>query len=104
MQPRIINGHFALSHFPHHVLIQYLNEDNAGLSGGGSLISSLHVLTAGQIIFDFVLWKVGIGSKKASQLHYIESTEAYHHPDFDSKTLKNDIGIIVLSKPVAFSG
>ncbi|XP_052873294.1 collagenase-like [Anopheles cruzii] len=100
--PRIVNGSYAPT-TPYNVYVLYLNSGNAGFFGGGSLISDRHVLTAAQNIQGFVRWEMGLGSTVFSQLSTMVSTQAIPHPSFNSVNRANDIGIIILPSPVAFT-
>ncbi|XP_053683488.1 collagenase-like [Sabethes cyaneus] len=100
--PYIINGHPA-PHQPYNAYVQYLNAQNAGYFGGGSIISDRHILTAAHIINGFVRWDIGLGSNAFTQLSILTTNMAAAHPDFNVNTLDNDIGILTLAHPLIFS-
>ncbi|XP_062550550.1 chymotrypsin-like [Armigeres subalbatus] len=100
--PRIINGQ-ASNLQPYNVYILYLNVNNAGFFGGGSIISPLHVLTSAQSIVGFVQWQVGMGSNTFSQLTTVVSSVATAHAEYNSLTKANDIGIVTLPTSLVFT-
>ncbi|XP_062543399.1 chymotrypsin-like [Armigeres subalbatus] len=99
---RIINGH-ASPLQPYNVYLLYLNANNAGFYGGGSIISTRHVLTAAQNIFGYIRWDIGMGSNIFSQLSAVTSTDATAHPSYNSANKANDIGIVTLPVALVFS-
>ncbi|XP_021698500.1 chymotrypsin-like [Aedes aegypti] len=100
--PRIINGQVSTNQ-PYNAYVLYLNQNNAGFYGGGSLISPLHVLTAAQVIVGFVRWDIGLGSNVFAQLRGISSNLATAHPLYNSANKANDIGIITLPWSLTFT-
>nr|XP_019560190.1 chymotrypsin-like [Aedes albopictus] len=100
--PRIINGHTA-PHQPYNAYVLYLNAQNAGFFGGGSIISDRHVLTAAQNIVGFVRWDIGIGTNVFVHLNMLTSTVATAHPQYAAATRLNDIGIITLPASLVFT-
>ncbi|XP_065095016.1 collagenase-like [Ochlerotatus camptorhynchus] len=100
--PRIINGQSA-PHQPYNAYVLYLNAQNAGFFGGGSIISDRHILTAAQNIQGFIRWDVGLGSNIFTQLNTITSNIAVSHPQFNSANRANDIGIITLPASLVFT-
>ncbi|XP_059610946.1 brachyurin-like [Phlebotomus argentipes] len=98
----VINGGNA-SHTPHHVIVEFVNAANLGFFGGGSIITSTHVLTAAQNIQGFTLWRVGYGSYRRADLIWIQSTNALAHFQYAPATRNNDIGIITLPTPIVFT-
>nr|XP_019525479.2 chymotrypsin-like [Aedes albopictus] len=99
---RVINGQVSTNQ-PYNVYILYLNQNNAGFYGGGSIISTRHVLTAAQIILGFVRWDIGMGSNVFAQLSMVTSYQATSHPLFNSANKANDIGIITLPVTLTFT-
>lgn len=90
---------------PHHAYISYTASDGSGYYGGGSLISNLHVVTAAHIISTFVRWNVGLGSGEFSELRFHSTDKAFLHPNYNQRSSRdNDIGIILLTSTVIFSG
>lgn len=77
-----------------------------GFAGGGTLISSVHVLTAGNLIHNFVEWRCRIGSQFLIQTRQIVSVVAIAHPNYAPNPRNNDIGIITLpmNSILSFSG
>ncbi|XP_062560565.1 chymotrypsin-like [Armigeres subalbatus] len=98
---RIINGR-VVPHKPYNVFIMFLNDNNSGFFGGGTIISNLHILTAAANIVGFTSWTVRYGSNIFSQLNEIVSTTATPHPEFDSNNRLNDIGVITLPQSLTF--
>ncbi|XP_055626872.1 collagenase-like [Toxorhynchites rutilus septentrionalis] len=99
---RIINGH-STTHQPFNAYVLYLNAQNAGFFGGGSLISDRHILTAAQNIYGYTRWDIGLGSNIFTQLATITSTQAIAHPNFNQQNRANDIGVITLPSSVVFT-
>lgn len=98
----IANG-TATQNVPYNAQIIYLNAQGAGFFGGGSLISSQHVLTVAHIIVGFTTWRVGLGSNNLNQIQRWNSTTAVSHPSYDANTRNNDIGFITLPTPIQFT-
>ncbi|XP_053683489.1 collagenase-like [Sabethes cyaneus] len=99
--PYIIGGHPA-THKPYNAYFVYLNAQNAGFFGGGSIVSDRHIITSAQNIYGFVRWDVGVGSHILAQLTMTTSTTAIAHPNFNTNRA-NDIGIITLPTPLIFT-
>ncbi|EAT38416.1 AAEL009682-PA [Aedes aegypti] len=100
--PRIINGHVS-PHQPYNAYVLYLNTQNAGFFGGGTIISDRHILTSAQNIVGFVQWDIGIGSNIFVQLSMIRAVTAISHPNYNAANRLNDIGIITLPNPLVFT-
>ncbi|XP_053683485.1 chymotrypsin-like [Sabethes cyaneus] len=100
--PYIINGQPS-AHQPYNAYVRYLNAANAGFFGGGSIISDRHILTAAQNILGFVRWEIGLASNIYAQLSMLTTTTATAHPNFNSATRANDIGIVTLVNSLVFS-
>lgn len=81
-------------------------DSNVGIAGGGTLISSIHILTAGNLIHNFVEWRCRLGSHLLIQARQIISTVAITHPNYVANPRDNDIGIITLpaNSILAYSG
>uniref|UniRef100_A0A1B0CVI5 Putative secreted protein n=2 Tax=Lutzomyia longipalpis TaxID=7200 RepID=A0A1B0CVI5_LUTLO len=45
----VINGANG-THTPHHVLVEFFNAQQLGFFGGGSIITSTHILTSAQCV------------------------------------------------------
>ncbi|XP_037049790.1 transmembrane protease serine 11G-like [Bradysia coprophila] len=91
----IINGYSA-PQSPHHVYIFSMLETNVGIAGGGTLISSIHVLTAGNLVHNFVEWRCRLGSQLFIQTRQIVSVVGLAHPNYTPQPRNNDIGIVTL--------
>ncbi|XP_058830293.1 vitamin K-dependent protein C-like [Topomyia yanbarensis] len=100
--PRLINGNIS-PHKPYNAYVQYLNAQNAGFFGGGTIISDRHIITAAQNILGFVRWDIGVGSNIFTQLSMLTTTMATPHPNFNSANRANDIGIITLVNSLIFT-
>ncbi|XP_055529541.1 collagenase-like [Wyeomyia smithii] len=100
--PYIINGHPA-PHEPYNAYVLYINENNLGFFGGGSIISERHIVTAAQNIEGFVIWHIGLGSNVFAQLTMITTTTATPHPQFNPTNKANDVGIIALAESLVFT-
>ncbi|CAO1436289.1 unnamed protein product [Diamesa serratosioi] len=85
----------------------YVTFTNTEMSfyGGGTLISSRHVLTNAANIVGFPSWSVGLGSHLRSSQMVYRSDKALPHPQYlEQNSLRNfDIGIITLNQAVTFS-
>lgn len=79
---------------------------NVGIGGGGTLISSVHVLTTGNLIHNYVEWRCRLGSQLLIQTRQIVSIIAMTHPNYGTSPRDNDIGIITLpaNSIISFSG
>lgn len=77
-----------------------------GIAGGGTLISSVHIITAGNLIHNYVEWRCRLGSQLLIQTRQIVSIVAITHPDYAPNPRQNDIGIITLpaNSILSFSG
>lgn len=103
--PKAITNGRRSERAPHHAYISYKASDGSGYFGGGSLISNLHVVTAAHIISTFVRWNVGLGSGEFSEMRFQSTDKAFLHPNYNLRTARdNDIGIIVLTSTIVFSG
>jgi len=91
----IINGYSA-PQSPSNVYIFSMIDSNVGIGGGGTLISSLHVITTGNLVANYVEWRCRLGSQILFQTRQIVSTVALAHPNFSANPRQNDIGIITL--------
>lgn len=83
-----------------------MNAAGLGIAGGGTLISSFHILTAGNLIPGYVEWRCRLGSQLFAQNRQIVSIVAITHPNYVAEPRANDIGIITLpaNSILSFSG
>lgn len=85
----------------------YITFTNTEMSfyGGGSLISSRHVLTNAANIVGFPSWSIGLGSNLRSDQKIYRSDSGRPHPQYlEQNSMRNfDIGIITLNQFVTFS-
>ncbi|KAJ6635199.1 Collagenase [Pseudolycoriella hygida] len=98
----IINGYSA-PQSPHNVHVFSMIDANLGIGGGGSLISSLHILTAGNLIHNFIEWRCRFGSQLLLQTRQVISHTALAHPEYTPNPRQNDIGIITLPANIILS-
>ncbi|XP_055697573.1 vitamin K-dependent protein C-like [Phlebotomus papatasi] len=98
----VINGLNATV-TPHHVIVEFFNAANLGFFGGGSIITSNHILTSAQNVHTFVRWRVGYGSYRRLEVTWTESTNAVTHPQYAPTTRNNDIAIITLPNHLVFT-
>jgi secreted trypsin-like serine protease len=104
---RIIGGSSARAgQFPFAAAI-YKTTEHGRYFCGGALISNEWILTAGHCVEDGVRFSVQLGShtlatNDANRVVLTANTSVLH-PDFDSMTLQNDVGLIKLNEPVQFS-
>lgn len=55
------------------------------------------------ITCSFNFFRVGLGSDYIRELQYFVGTATIIHPDYDQRTLRNNIGFIVLQEPIYFT-
>ncbi|GAB0095613.1 vitamin K-dependent protein C [Sergentomyia squamirostris] len=99
----VINGLNATL-TPHHALVEFFNAAGLGFFGGGSIITSQHILTSAQNVHGFVRWRVGYGTYRRLELTWVESTNGLTYPQYNPVNRNNDIAIITLPSHIVFSG
>lgn len=102
---RIVNGFPASpGQFPYQVFLRGFNAGGGALACGGSLISNQWVLTAAHCITGVVRFEIPMGTINFNSPEVMgTSTEFIIHPQYNPNNLNNDIGLIRLAQPVAFS-
>ncbi|CAF2489271.1 unnamed protein product [Rotaria sp. Silwood2] len=76
---------------------------------GGSILSRYYVLTAAHCVENRVLTPsvlsivVGADTLNSTEGQTLSLSEIFIHPNYDSRTKKNDIAILYLSKPIDFN-
>lgn len=70
----------------------------------GVLVTRHHVLTAAVNVRNYNRWDLGFGSETRRKLLIITSSEAYTHELFNDTTDDNNIGMVVMPKPIKISG
>lgn len=88
---------------PYHANIVFLNNQNLGGNGGGSIISQRHILTAGSRVVGFVSWTVTIGSNTRDLGNVVPVTSGVAHSGYVNSPRANDIGILTLLNNLVFS-
>ncbi|XP_031637930.1 serine protease filzig-like [Contarinia nasturtii] len=112
LEPRIIDGNIvAQGSFPWMAGIYYSDTLNLNFGCGGTIISDRYILTAAHCVTDrrppviVRLGKVNLTdtiSDAVQAVHYnIKSFT--RHPNYNSSTKKNDIGLIRLSTEISFT-
>lgn len=108
---RIVGGTNATKfQFPHYVQIVStvkLNESSTGFSNcGGSVISSMYILTAAHCVKDAILVRLILGFHTIADM---EGIRQYHvksiivHDKYNATTLNNDIALIAVTKEINFT-
>jgi secreted trypsin-like serine protease len=104
---RIIGGQPArVSQFPYAAAIT-VQTSNSRFFCGGTLINQEWILTAGQCVDGAIVFTIQLGSNTLEGADpnrvKVSSSEYVVHPDYNSLTLENDIGLIKLRIPVEYS-
>ncbi|XP_064212738.1 brachyurin isoform X2 [Tribolium castaneum] len=104
---KIIGGSVARrGQFPFAAAI-YTSTADGNYFCGGTLLNAQWVLTAGQCVIGVHTFNIHLGATalKGDDPYAVQvSSDTYVlHPDYDPQTLANDVGLIWLRLPVAFS-
>jgi secreted trypsin-like serine protease len=104
---RIIGGQAARAgQFTYSAAIT-VQTSNSRFFCGGTLLNQEWILTAGQCVDGAVLFTIQLGSNSLEgddpYRVKVASSEYVVHPDYNSLTLENDIGLIKLRMPVEYS-
>jgi secreted trypsin-like serine protease len=101
---RMIQGSKAgAQQFPWQVSIRAINGTSVTICGG-SLLNDRWVLTAGHCTHKFHSFQLGFGSVILNLPNItMSTTQRVVHPNFDPKTLNNDLACLQLPRTVAFN-
>jgi len=89
---------------PYYAYITFMNTQ-LEFYGGGSLISTNHVLTCGANIHTFTQWRLGLGSNRRTTHRIFTTNRAVVHPNYaEANNMRvNDVGLIIFSQPIDLS-
>lgn len=97
---RILNGCNAPEQtYPHYVFLEIEKVDKNWTGCGGTLLNDEFILTAAHCLLNVTAIKVNLGTINLDRSHAIVRVDKHHyfiHPDFDLRTVSNDIGACVL--------
>ncbi|KAG5679407.1 hypothetical protein PVAND_008975 [Polypedilum vanderplanki] len=105
---RIVGGsNAAVAQFPHAAALFLFLKTGESFCGG-SIIHDQYILTAAHCLDDILRIEVQAGTLNIFQgvPRYRETVQPSHtrqHHQYDSDTLRNDIGLIYLMRPIPFS-
>ncbi|XP_063913658.1 brachyurin-like [Zophobas morio] len=104
---RIIGGQNAtVNQFPFAAAIQVRTETSAFFCGG-SLYRNQWIITAGQCVYNAILFTIQLGSihidADDSNKMTLATSEYFLHPDYNPYTLENDIALIKLRSAITFT-
>jgi trypsin len=105
-RPRIVGGVDVLTPAPYVAMLIYQGTNSRYYGCAGTLISSDRVITAGHCVDDrvpveIILGRTRITDTEGGEVHSIASIAI--HPRYSVRTLENDLAIITLDSPSAFS-
>ena len=99
-----------MGEFPHQALLGYNNGDANEWGCGGSLISDRFVITAAHCLYPRSVGAVKFVKLGASRRSHDEShtvvynvMEIFQHPNYNTKTYDEDLGLLKLEETVLFS-
>jgi len=104
---RIVGGQIARTgEFPFSVAV-YFTRDGGTYFCGGAVISNLWILTAGHCVSGAQVFTLYLGSNQLTSDDpnrlTVATVNAVTHPQYNSQTLENDIGLIRLHIAIQFS-
>ncbi|KAJ2312351.1 Transmembrane protease serine 11D [Coemansia sp. Cherry 401B] len=107
LSKRIVGGSPAPTHeYPFAVYLSIETQPSWHAVCGGTLVSNQHVVTAAHCIYhapSASAVKVGLGSAQVKRQTRVVGGELFVHPQFNMRTLANDIAVVRLARPVAMS-
>jgi secreted trypsin-like serine protease len=104
---RIVGGNAAFAgQFPYSAAI-YKSTTDATFFCGGCLLNNEWIVTAGQCVDGALLFTIRLGTNNlnSNDPNALRLATDYYvlHPDFNTLTLENDVGLIKLRMPIEFT-
>jgi hypothetical protein len=104
---RIVGGNAAFAgQFPYSAAI-YKSTIDATFFCGGCLLNNEWIVTAGQCVDGALLFTIRLGTNNlnSNDPNALRLATDYYvlHPDFNTLTLENDVGLIKLRMPIEFT-
>ncbi|CAH2041745.1 unnamed protein product, partial [Iphiclides podalirius] len=108
---RIVGGEQAPPGYAPHMAALVRGYIIKSLICGGSIVSKRHILTAAHCIDPIVIWgdklhpsfHAVVGSTRWESGTIVRFSHYVNHPEWDWATIKNDIGVLYLTKELEFS-
>lgn len=109
LNPRIVGGfRVAKNQFPFYAFLSIVQTDGQLQGCGATILSNSWLLTAGHCVADMTNVNVFFGSKHFTnqtkkETILIESDDIFIYPTFNITTIKNDMALLKLKKPIKFN-